>query len=107
MYTCPECSSPYAYQDGMLLTCPECAYEWAEQAQEALIVLVKDANGTPLQDGDSVTLIKSLKLKGSNDSLKQGTKIKNIRLVPEGDHNIDCKINGMAIMLKSEFVKKS
>lgn len=68
---------------------------------------VKDAFGNVLSDGDTVTLIKALKLKGSNESIKQGTKVKNIRLVPEGDHNIDCKIDGVAMMLKSEFVKKA
>lgn len=106
---CPKCASPYVYEDAPLLICPECAYEWtpeqlSEDAAEPLVV--KDANGTLLQDGDTVTIIKDLKVKGANHDLKQGTKVKNIRLV-DGDHNIDCKIDGFGPMkLKSEFVKK-
>lgn len=105
---CPECNSSYTYEDGNLLVCPECAHEWTEGAehQEAEGLSVKDANGNELQDGDSVTIVKDLKVKGSSSVLKIGTKVKNIRLV-EGDHNIDCKIDGFGAMkLKSEFVKK-
>ena len=105
---CPQCGSPYTYEDGLQLVCPECAYEWTEG--EALIqsesLDVKDVNGNPLQDGDTVTVIKDLKVKGSSSVLKIGTKVKGIRLV-DGDHNIDCKITGFGAMkLKSEFVKK-
>lgn len=106
---CPKCHSEYTYEDGDMLICPECAYEWnpnaeAEQANEEKVV--KDANGNILQDGDSITIIKDLKVKGSSSTLKIGTKVKNIRLV-DGDHNIDCKIDGFGAMkLKSEFVKK-
>ena len=103
---CPKCNSEYVYEDGLLLVCPECAYEWDPNAEveEGLVAL--DANGVKLADGDTVTLIKDLKVKGAPKDLKQGTKFKNIRLV-EGDHNIDCKIDGFGAMkLKSEFVKK-
>jgi protein PhnA len=106
---CPKCHSEYTYQDNNLLTCPECAHEWSENAAaaEADTPIVKDANGNLLAEGDSVTVIKDLKVKGSSSMLKIGTKVKNIRLV-EGDHNIDCKIDGFGSMkLKSEFVKKS
>lgn len=106
---CPKCNSEYTYEDGSLLVCPECAYEWnpADAAQGTEDVkMIKDANGNILQDGDTVTVIKDLKVKGSSTPLKQGTKVKNIRLV-DGDHNIDCKIDGFGAMsLKSEFVKK-
>ena len=104
---CPKCNSEYTYQDGELLVCPECAYEWSEnEQQEDDVLVVKDANGNLLQDGDTVSVIKDLKVKGSSSTLKIGTKVKNIRLV-EGDHNIDCKIDGFGAMkLKSEFVKK-
>jgi protein PhnA len=106
---CPKCNSEYTYEDGSLLICPECAHEWtldsANNDYEDEKV-VKDANGNILNDGDSVTIIKDLKVKGSSSALKQGTKVKNIRLV-DGDHNIDCKIDGFGAMkLKSEFVKK-
>lgn len=104
---CPKCNSEYTYQDGELLICPECGYEWTadEQVEEGLVV--KDANGNVLVDGDTVVVIKDLKVKGSSSTLKIGTKVKNIRLV-EGDHNIDCKIDGFGAMkLKSEFVKKA
>lgn len=105
---CPKCKSQYTYEDGSMLVCPECAHEWttaAEAVQEDTL-LVKDANGNILSDGDSVSIIKDLKVKGSSSSLKIGTKVNNIRLV-EGDHNIDCKIDGFGAMkLKSEFVKK-
>lgn len=104
---CPQCNSEYVYEDGLLLVCPECAYEWNPSdsvKEEGLIVL--DSNGTRLADGDSVTIVKNLKVKGAPKDLKQGTRVKNIRLV-EGDHNIDCKIDGFGAMkLKSEFVKK-
>lgn len=105
---CPKCNSEYTYEDGNLLVCPECAYEWtpgSENADEDVLV-VKDSNGNILQDGDTVTIIKDLKVIGASSALKKGTKVKNIRLV-EGDHNIDCKIDGFGAMsLKSEFVKK-
>lgn len=103
---CPSCSSEYTYEDRGLFICPECGFEWSqiEEAQEGIIA--KDANGNLLQDGDSVTVIKDLKVKGASGAIKQGTKVKNIRLV-EGDHNIDCKVDGFGPMkLKSEFVKK-
>lgn len=106
---CPKCNSEYTYHDGSLYVCPECAHEWlpneeGDTAEETNVV--KDAFGNELQDGDSVTVIKDLKVKGSSSVLKQGTKVKNIRLV-DGDHNIDCKIDGFGAMkLKSEFVKK-
>lgn len=105
---CPQCSSNLTYHDGNQLVCPECAYEWQEhdnlQTEETPIV--KDANGTPLTDGDTVVLIKDLKVKGSSMVIKQGTKVKNIRL-QEGDHDIACKIDGTPMNLKSEFVKKA
>ena len=106
---CPQCQSEFVYADGPLLICPECAHEWnpAEATEESDILIVKDANGNLLADGDSVTVVKDLKVKGSSSMLKIGTKVKNIRLV-EGDHNIDCKIDGFGPMkLKSEFVKKN
>jgi protein PhnA len=107
---CPKCGSEYAYEDGNMYVCPECAHEWgkdavAENAEEKRVV--HDANGTVLNDGDTVTVIKDLKVKGSSSVVKVGTKVKNIRLV-EGDHDIDCKIDGIgAMQLKSEFVKKA
>lgn len=105
---CPKCNSEYTYEDNGLFICPECAHEWsaAAAAEEEEGLIVKDANGTLLADGDSVTIIKGLKVKGASSMLKIGTKVKNIRLC-EGDHNIDCKIDGFGAMkLKSEFVKK-
>ncbi len=108
---CPKCGSEYTYEDGDLYICPECAYEWskseAEEAESGLVV--KDANGNILQDGDTVTVIKDLKVKGSSGGIKVGTKIKGIRLVEGSDgHNIDCKVPGVgAIKLKQEFVKKA
>ena len=105
---CPKCNSEYTYEDGGQFICPECAHEWlsSEPAQEEEKLIVKDANGTILADGDTVTIIKSLKVKGASSMLKIGTKVKNIRLC-EGDHNIDCRIEGFgAMQLKSEFVKK-
>ena len=107
--SCPKCGSAYTYEDGNLYVCPECANEWskdmqAEPAGEGKVV--RDANGNVLADGDTVTVIKNLKVKGSSSVVKVGTKVKNIRLV-EGDHDIDCKIDGIGAMkLKSEFVKK-
>ncbi len=105
---CPKCNSEYTYEDGHMLVCPECANEWTESSQENSIEdnTIKDANGNLLEDGDSVTIVKDLKVKGSSTPLKMGTKVKNIKLV-DGDHNIDCKIDGFgAMQLKSEFVKK-
>ena len=105
---CPKCNSEYVYEDGVLLVCPECAYECdpAEVAAGEVGPVTIDANGNQLADGDTVTLIKDLKVKGAPKDLKQGTRVKNIRIV-EGDHNIDCKIDGFGAMkLKSEFVKK-
>ncbi|MCK9563545.1 MAG: zinc ribbon domain-containing protein YjdM [Bacteroidales bacterium] len=105
---CPECSSAYTYQDGALLVCPECAHEWSPDAASdgGSEKTYKDAHGNVLQDGDTITVIKDLKIKGSSQVVKVGTKVKNIRLV-DGDHDIDCKIDGIGAMkLKSEFVKK-
>ena len=108
---CPECASTLTYDDGTLLVCPECGHEWKESAvvtptEETPVI--RDAFGTPLNDGDSVTVIKDLKVKGSSSVVKVGTKVKGIRLVTEGDHNIDCRIEGIGAMaLKSEFVKKA
>ncbi|NWQ39584.1 alkylphosphonate utilization protein [Bacillus sp. EB106-08-02-XG196] len=104
---CPKCNSEYTYEDGSLLICPECGHEWSlEAAAVEEERVIKDANGNVLSDGDSVTVLKDLKVKGSSSTLKQGTKVKNIRLV-DGDHNIDCKIDGFGAMsLKSEYVKK-
>jgi protein PhnA len=105
---CPECKSEYTYEDGSLFICPECAHEWTIESENSdNQKMIKDANGNVLNDGDSVTVIKDLKVKGSSSVLKVGTKVKNIRLV-DGDHNIDCKIEGFgAMQLKSEFVKKA
>ena len=105
---CPQCHSNFTYHDGSQLVCPECAHEWQEGESPAAdeSEIVKDANGAVLQDGDSVVLIKDLKVKGSSQVIKQGTKVKSIRL-QEGDHNIGCKIDGSAMNLKSEFVKKA
>ena len=105
---CPSCSSEYTYEDGELYVCPECAHEWAKSAEGAADdSVVKDAFGNVLNDGDSVTVIKDLKIKGSSLVVKVGTKVRNIRIV-SGDHDIDCKIDGIgAMQLKSEFVKKA
>jgi protein PhnA len=106
---CPACKSTLTYEDDALLVCPECAHEWspAAEAAEALPSGIRDANGNPLQDGDTVTVIKDLKIKGSSQVVKVGTKVKNIRLVG-GDHDIDCRIDGIGAMkLKSEFVRKA
>lgn len=106
---CPKCNSEYTYEDGSLFVCPECAYEWSaltEASHNEDEKVYKDANGNVLQDGDTVSVIKDLKVKGSSLVIKMGTKVKNIRLI-EGDHDIDCKIDGIGAMkLKSEFVKK-
>lgn len=107
---CPKCSSAYTYEDGNLYVCPECAHEWAkgavvESADQQSVV--RDAVGNVLNDGDTVTVIKDLKVKGSSSVVKVGTRVKGIRLV-EGDHDIDCKIDGIgAMQLKSKFVKKA
>ncbi len=107
---CPQCKSTLTYEDAPLYVCPECAYEWSIKPTAVPVeqrIEIKDANGTVLQDGDSVTVIKDLKVKGSSSVVKVGTKVKHISLV-EGDHNIDCKIEGIgAMQLKSEFVRKS
>jgi len=109
MKPCPQCKCPYGYYNNEeSYVCPECSYEWNpnEQLEEATLV-VKDANGNILKDGDSVIVIKSLQVKGAASPVKAGTKVKNIRL-SDGDHNIDCKINGFGAMaLKSEFVRKA
>ena len=106
---CPACSSSYTYEDGDKYVCPECAHEWAQTAAEEAAAerVVRDAFGTELKDGDSVTVIKDLKIKGASSVVKVGTKVRNIRLV-DGDHDIDCTIDGIGQMgLKSEFVKKA
>lgn len=106
---CPQCASEFTYEDGAQLVCPECGHEWseAEAGAEESEKTFRDANGNELQDGDSVTVIKDLKVKGSSLVVKVGTKVKSIRLV-DGDHDIDCKIDGIGPMkLKSEFVKKA
>jgi len=105
---CPQCGSEYPYQDGSLWICPECSHEWSEATPAAPEEGVRDANGNLLADGDSVTVIKDLKVKGSSLVVKGGTKVKNIRLQDATDgHNIACKIDGIGQMnLKSEFVKK-
>lgn len=106
---CPQCQSHYTYEDGDLLICPECGHEWSQtaSAETSTERVVTDAHGNVLKDGDSVTVIKDLKIKGSSAVVKVGTKVKNIRLV-DGDHDIDCKIDGIGAMkLKSEFVKKA
>ena len=107
---CPKCKSDLTYEDGSMLVCPECGHEWSASdaaPAETEGLVVRDANGNLLQDGDTVTVIKDLKLKGSSQVLKVGTKVRNIRLV-EGDHDIDCKVDGVGPMkLKSEFVKKA
>lgn len=106
---CPSCSSSFTYEDRDMLVCPECGHEWKaeEPAQEDGGLVVKDSNGNVLNDGDAITVIKDLKVKGTSLVVKVGTKVKNIRLV-EGDHDIDCKIDGIGPMkLKSEFVRKA
>jgi protein PhnA len=107
---CPKCGSAYTYEDNALYICPECAHEWARDAgaeSDELALVVKDAHGSVLQDGDNVTVIKDLKVKGSSSVIKVGTKVKIIRLI-DGDHDIDCRVEGIgAMQLKSEFVKKA
>ncbi len=110
---CPKCASVYSYSDGFQYVCPECAHEWPLQAATSADTsfgaarVWRDANGNALADGDSVTVIKDLKIKGTSSVVKVGTKVRNIRLV-DGDHDIDCKIDGVGAMkLKSEFVRKS
>lgn len=106
---CPQCGSGFVYEDGTMLVCPECAHEWPKDAPERTddARVVRDSNGNVLADGDMVTVIKDLKVKGSSSVVKVGTKVKIIRLV-EGDHDIDCKVDGIgAMQLKSAFVKKS
>jgi protein PhnA len=106
---CPKCNSEYTYEDGEMYVCPECGNEWnrlALQDAGAHQKSITDANGNVLSDGDTISIIKDLKVKGSSAVIKVGTKVKNIRLV-DGDHDIDCKIDGIGAMkLKSEFVKK-
>jgi protein PhnA len=113
---CPKCNSEHVYADGNLWVCPECAHEWSQFAAEEKEAesqvddgQIRDANGNVLQDGDSVTVLKELRIKGSSSVVKVGTKVKNIRLVDGGDgHDIACKIDGLgAINLKSEFVRKA
>lgn len=107
---CPQCNSEYTYNDGDLLICPECSHEWREGESAAdEQVVIKDANGNVLADGDTVTVVKDLKIKGSSSVVKVGTKVKNIRLLVDATdgHDIDCKIDGIGAMkLKSEYVKK-
>ena len=108
---CPKCNSQYTYPDGNLFVCPECAHEWSQEdsidSQESDKLQVRDSNDNVLNDGDTVTVIKDLKVKGSSSVIKVGTRVKNIRLV-EGDHDIDCKVDGIGPMkLKSQFVKKA
>jgi protein PhnA len=103
---CPECSSAYVYQVDNLLTCPECGYEWVSEEPADTASEVRDSVGNTLLDGDTVTVIKDLKIKGSSSVVKVGTKVRGIRLV-DGEHDIDCKVPGIGKMgLKSEFVKK-
>lgn len=110
MPPCPECGSAFTYHDGTLFVCPECGHEWSGEGKTSTAAdepAARDANGNPLADGDTVTVIKDLKLKGGSGVVKVGTKVRNIRIV-EGDHDIDCKIEGFGAMkLKSEFVKKA
>ncbi|MFC6197075.1 zinc ribbon domain-containing protein YjdM [Ponticaulis profundi] len=104
---CPNCSCEYTYEDGALIICPECAHEWSPSADAENAKVWRDANGNELVDGDTVTVIKDLKVKGSSLVVKVGTRVKNIRLI-EGDHDIDCRIDGIGPMqLKTEFVKKA
>jgi protein PhnA len=113
---CPQCASEYTYEDGAMFVCPECGYEWSKDGsgeengkrsdKQSHEKIIKDSNGNILETGDTITVIKDLKVKGSSLVVKVGTKVKNIRLV-DGDHDIDCKIDGIGAMkLKSQFVKK-
>ncbi|MGG4775240.1 zinc ribbon domain-containing protein YjdM [Paenalcaligenes sp. Me52] len=108
--SCPSCSGEHTYQDGEFYVCPECAHEWSihaeENAAESDERQIKDAHGTPLQDGDDVHLIKDLKVKGSSTTLKKGAKARGIRIVA-GDHEVSCKIDGISYELKAEFLKKA
>lgn len=112
--SCPKCNSEYTYEDGNLIVCPECFHEWVPATEEELLAkeeanLIRDANGNVLEDGDDVTVIKDLKIKGSSSVVKLGTRVNGIKLVPDASdgHDIDCRIDGMGFMkLKSEFVKK-
>ncbi|MGN0917989.1 MAG: zinc ribbon domain-containing protein YjdM [Oxalobacter sp.] len=109
MLKCPKCNSEYVYHDSVNYVCPDCMYEWSgneEATAEEETKVYKDSNGNILQDGDSVILIKDLKVKGSSIVIKKGTKVKNIRLV-DSDHDVDCKIDGQSFSLKSEFLKKA
>lgn len=102
---CPKCNSEYVYEDGHLMICPECGYEWTASSEEAQIV--RDANGNQLAEGDSITIMKDLKVKGGSGPLKRGTKIKNIKFIDDGIHNLEAYIPGFGgILIKSEFVKK-
>ena len=106
---CPECQSELTYENGALFACPDCGHEWsAEEAAEAAEAsILMDAHGNELQNGDTVQLTKDLKVKGTSTTLKIGTKVKNIRITPGADHDIDCKVDGIGPMkLKSGFVKK-
>lgn len=107
---CPKCNSEYTYEDGNLFICPECAYEWSADTPVQEENIIKDANGNILNNGDSVVVIKDLKVKGASSSIKIGTKVKNIKLIYDApdDHDIDCKIDGFGAMkLKSSVVKKA
>ena len=108
--TCPECGMSNAYNDGQQWVCPDCFHEWSDDDTEAdsgaSAGVIRDSNGTALEDGDSVLLIKDLKVKGSSITLKKGTKAKNIRL-RDGDHEVDCKIDNVSYMLKACFLKKA
>ena len=108
MPNCPKCNGEYVYHDSIQFVCPDCAHEWTgeEEVQESEELVIRDSNGNVLVDGDSVILIKDLKVKGSSTVLKKGTKAKNIRLV-DADHDVDCKIDGQSFSLKSEFLKKA
>lgn len=107
---CPKCGCEYTYEDQGMMICPECAHEWNPAMETETETVIKDVNGNVLQDGDSVTIVKDLKVKGSSSSIKIGTKVKNIRLVPDNSdgHDIECKIDGFGAMkLKSSVVKKA
>jgi len=106
---CPDCSSEYTYENSDLLMCPECGHEWSKDLarKEEDAMVFRDSNGNILSNGDTVVVIKDLKLKGSSSVIKVGTKVKNIRLV-DGDHDIDCNVPGIGAMgLKTQFVKKA